>query len=244
MTADILLVEDDPAIQELLAFNLTQCGYRAISALNAEAAMVHIHRTLPDLILMDWMMPGLTGVEFTRRLRADSRTRDIPIIMLTALTDERDKIVGLDAGVDDYITKPFSPRELMARIRAALRRRVPEMSNDTIKDRQQLSPETPRTLANGGNLGSSPTESRQINSLLTHIERITSSVKLLDATLNKRHKPSPSATPLTRPTFESPAALIKPKSPAATSEHQCVDQFGAQALTEARRSDDDLQQNK
>ena len=107
MTANILLVEDEPAIQELLAFNVTQCGYRAISPCDAEAAMAHINRELPDLILLDWMMPGISGVELARRLRTDSRTRDIPIIMLTARSDERDKVVGLESGADDYITKPF-----------------------------------------------------------------------------------------------------------------------------------------
>ena len=97
------------------------------------AALAEINRALPDLILLDWMLPGTSGVEMARRLRADSRTRDIPIIMLTARTDERDKILGLESGADDYITKPFSPRELMARIRAVLRRRAPQMSDETVR---------------------------------------------------------------------------------------------------------------
>lgn len=181
MTANILLVEDEPAIQELLAFNVTQCGYRAIAASDAEAAMAQINRALPDLILLDWMMPGITGVELARRLRADSRTRDIPIIMLTARTDERDKVVGLESGADDYITKPFSPRELMARIRAVLRRRAPQMTDDTVKaGGLELSPVTHRVSANGSNLELGPTEFRLLHFFMTHIERVYSRAQLLD----------------------------------------------------------------
>src|SRR5512142_2446574 len=142
-TANILLVEDEPAIQELLAFNVAQCGYRAIQAHDAEAALGHINRALPDLILLDWMLPGTSGVELARRLRADQRTRDSPIIMLTARTDEHDKVMGLESGADDYITKPFSPRELMARIRAVLRRRTPQMREETVRAAGlELSPTT------------------------------------------------------------------------------------------------------
>jgi len=181
MTANILLVEDEPAIQELLAFNVTQCGYRAIAACDAEAAMAQINRALPDLILLDWMMPGITGVELARRLRADSRTRDIPIIMLTARTDERDKVVGLESGADDYITKPFSPRELMARIRAVLRRRAPQMTDETVKaGGLELSPVTHRVNANGSNLELGPTEFRLLHFFMTHIERVYSRAQLLD----------------------------------------------------------------
>ncbi|MFM2397081.1 MAG: phosphate regulon transcriptional regulatory protein PhoB [Pseudomonadota bacterium] len=181
MTANILVVEDEPAIQELLAFNVTQCGYRAITAGDAEAAMAHINRALPDLILLDWMMPGITGVELARRLRADSRTRDIPIIMLTARTDERDKVIGLESGADDYITKPFSPRELMARIRAVLRRRAPQMTDDTVKaGGLELSPVTHRVNANGSNLDLGPTEFRLLHFFMTHIERVYSRAQLLD----------------------------------------------------------------
>ena len=181
MTANILLVEDEPAIQELLAFNVTQCGYRAISAGDAEAAMAQINRELPDLILLDWMMPGISGVELARRLRTDSRTRDIPIIMLTARSDERDKVVGLESGADDYITKPFSPRELMARIRAVLRRRAPQMTDDAVKaGGLELSPTTHRVSANGTNLDLGPTEFRLLHFFMTHIERVYSRAQLLD----------------------------------------------------------------
>ena len=145
MPASILLVEDEPAIQELLAFNITQCGFRPIQALNANSAMEHIKKELPDLILLDWMLPETSGVELAKRLRTDPRTRDIPIIMLTARTDERDKITGLESGADDYITKPFSPRELMARIRAVLRRRSPQMSDEVTRiGGLEISPATHR----------------------------------------------------------------------------------------------------
>lgn len=181
MTANILLVEDEPAIQELLAFNVTQCGYRAIPVADADAAMAQINRALPDLILLDWMLPGIPGVELARRLRSDSRTRDVPIIMLTARTDERDKIVGLESGADDYITKPFSPRELMARIRAVLRRRAPQMTDDAVKiGGLELSPVTHRVSAKGTQLELGPTEFRLLHFFMTHVERVYSRAQLLD----------------------------------------------------------------
>ena len=181
MTANILLVEDEPAIQELLAFNVTQCGYQAIQALDANSAMAHINNALPDLILLDWMLPGTSGVELARRLRADQRTQDIPIIMLTARTDERDKILGLESGADDYITKPFSPRELMARIRAVLRRRTPQMSDEMVRvEGLELSPVTHRVNANGTNIELGPTEFRLLHFFMTHVERVYSRAQLLD----------------------------------------------------------------
>ena len=181
VTANILLVEDEPAIQELLAFNVAQCGYRAIQALDADAAMLHIKNALPDLILLDWMLPGISGIELARRLRADSRTRDIPIIMLTARTEERDKILGLESGADDYITKPFSPRELMARIRAVLRRRAPQMTDETVRlEGIELSPTTHRVNANGINVELGPTEFRLLHFFMTHMERVYSRAQLLD----------------------------------------------------------------
>lgn len=180
-TADILLVEDEPAIQELLAFNIAQCGFRAIKAQDATSAFAQINRALPDLILLDWMLPGASGVEIARKLRADSRTRDIPIIMLTARTDERDKILGLESGADDYITKPFSPRELMARIRAVLRRRTPQMSDETVRvEGIELSPTTHRVSANGQNIELGPTEFRLLHFFMTHVERVYSRAQLLD----------------------------------------------------------------
>lgn len=180
-TADILLVEDEPAILELLAFNVEQCGYRALKAQDAEVALAQIKQALPDLILLDWMLPGSSGIELARRLRADPRTKDIPIIMLTARGDERDKILGLEAGADDYITKPFSPRELMARIRAVLRRRAPQMSDEIVSvGGIELSPATHRVSANGENIELGPTEFRLLHFFMTHVERVYSRAQLLD----------------------------------------------------------------
>jgi len=181
MTANILVVEDEPAIQELLAFNVTQCGYRALQAYDADSALALINRALPDLILLDWMLPGISGIELAKRLRADQRTHNIPIIMLTARTDERDKVMGLESGADDYITKPFSPRELMARIRAVLRRRAPQMSDDLVRvEGLELSPVTHRVNANGTNIDLGPTEFRLLHFFMTHIERVYSRSQLLD----------------------------------------------------------------
>ena len=181
MTANILVVEDEQAIQELLAFNVTQCGYNAIQALDADSALKHIQRALPDMILLDWMLPGSSGVELARRLRADQRTCNIPIIMLTARTDEHDKIIGLESGADDYITKPFSPRELMARIRAVLRRRAPHMSDETVSyGGLMLSPATHRVSANGATVELGATEFRLLNFFMTHTERVYSRSQLLD----------------------------------------------------------------
>lgn len=181
MTANILIVEDEPAIQELLAFNVSQCGFRATQALDALSATRQINQALPDLVLLDWMLPDTQGVEFARRLRADQRTRNIPIIMLTARTEERDKVIGLESGADDYITKPFSPRELMARIRAVLRRRMPEMSEETVNVAGlTLSPATHRVAANGVSLDLGPTEFRILHFFMTHPERVYSRSQLLD----------------------------------------------------------------
>lgn len=125
MPANILVVEDEPAIQELLALNLTQAGHNAIRALSVEQAQKLIREALPDLIILDWMLPGMSGIEFARKLKSDELTKTIPIIMLTARGEEADKVRGLEVGADDYVTKPFSPRELNARIKAVLRRRAP-----------------------------------------------------------------------------------------------------------------------
>ncbi|MCX7138812.1 MAG: response regulator, partial [Proteobacteria bacterium] len=123
MSSDILVVEDEPAIQELIAVNLEHAGHRVQRAHSAAEADALIREVRPDLILLDWMLPDVAGTVLARKLRADARSKDIPIIMLTARAQEQDKIEGLDAGADDYITKPFSPKELMARIKAVLRRR-------------------------------------------------------------------------------------------------------------------------
>ena len=145
MPANILVVEDEPAIQELIAANLLHAGHHVLRANDAEEAALLVRDTLPDVVLLDWMLPGMPGLQFARRLRADERTRDLPIIMLTARSEEHDKIAGLEAGADDYLTKPFSPRELLARIKAVLRRRAPQMTEDAVEiEGLRLDPATHR----------------------------------------------------------------------------------------------------
>ena len=181
MAATILVVEDEPAIQELIAYNLKQAGHQALRADNAEQALNLVSNALPDLVLLDWMLPGLSGIEFARRLRADKRTRTVPIIMLTARSEEQDKLAGLDTGADDYITKPFSPRELMARIKAVLRRRAPEMTDDVVQaGGLKLDPASHRVTGHGKPVELGPTEFRLLHFLMTHAERVHSRTQLLD----------------------------------------------------------------
>jgi two-component system, OmpR family, phosphate regulon response regulator PhoB len=181
MAATILVVEDEPAIQELIAYNLKQAGHQPLRADNAEQALNLVANALPDLVLLDWMLPGLSGIEFARRLRADKRTRGIPIIMLTARSDEQDKLQGLETGADDYITKPFSPRELNARIKAVLRRRAPEMTDDMVQlGGLKLDPASHRVTGNGQPVDLGPTEFRLLHFLMTHSERVHSRTQLLD----------------------------------------------------------------
>ncbi len=181
MAANILVVEDEPAIQELLSFNLQQAGHHTLNATSAEQALGLLRDTLPDLILLDWMLPGVSGIEFARRLKADAYTKAIPIIMLTARGEEQDKIVGFDTGADDYITKPFSPRELMARIKAVLRRRAPQMTDDPVEiGGLRLDPASHRVTAGGKPLELGPTEFRLLHFLMTHAERVHSRGQLLD----------------------------------------------------------------
>jgi len=181
MNAKILIVEDEPAIQELLAFNVMQAGFQALRAEDADSAWQQIRGTAPDLILLDWMLPNTSGVVLAKQLRADARTKDIPIIMLTARGEERDKILGLESGADDYITKPFSPRELMARIRAVLRRHIPAMPDEAVAARGlELSPASHRVMANGKAIELGPTEFRLLHFFMTHAERVYSRAQLLD----------------------------------------------------------------
>ncbi|HWA13238.1 MAG TPA: phosphate regulon transcriptional regulator PhoB [Burkholderiales bacterium] len=181
MAATILVVEDEPAIQELIAYNLKQAGHQTLLADNAEQALNLVSNALPDLVLLDWMLPGLSGIEFARRLRADKRTRTVPIIMLTARSDETDKLAGLETGADDYITKPFSPRELTARIKAVLRRRAPEMTDDLVQmGGLRLDPASHRVTGNGQTVDLGPTEFRLLHFLMTHPERVHSRTQLLD----------------------------------------------------------------
>ena len=181
MPATILLVEDEPAIQELIAANLMRAGHHVVRAGDAETAQRIVRDALPDLILLDWMLPGMSGVEFARRLRGEERTRTIPLIMLTARGEEQDKVMGLESGADDYITKPFSPRELVARIKAVLRRRAPETTEDAVEiGGLRLDPATHRLAANGNPVNLGPTEFRLLHFLMTHPERVHSRAQLLD----------------------------------------------------------------
>ena len=159
MAANILIVEDEPAIQELLALNIIQAGHQPIRALTVEQAQLIMQDTIPDLILLDWMLPGMSGIEFARKLKTDEITKSIPIIMLTARGEEADKIRGLEVGADDYVTKPFSPRELNARIKAVLRRRAPQMTEDPIEAcGLRLDPTTHRVTADNKTIDLGPTE--------------------------------------------------------------------------------------
>lgn len=181
MAASILVVEDDPSIRELLTINLEAAGHLVIQAESAEAAEAVIKATLPDLILLDWMLPGLSGPKFAARLRENTRTAETPIIMLTARTDEQDRITGLEVGADDYMVKPFSPRELIARIKAVLRRRKPQLTEDLVETAGLvLDPITHRVTANGQNLLIGPTEFRLLHFFMTHPERVHSRSQLLD----------------------------------------------------------------
>ena len=181
MSAKILIVEDEPAIQELLAFNVEQAGFLALRAEDTDSAWRQIRSHAPDMILLDWMLPNTSGVILAKQLRADARTRDIPIIMLTARGEERDKVLGLESGADDYITKPFSPRELMARIRAVLRRHAAQMPDELVSTGGlELSPDSHRVTAKGEAIELGPTEFRLLHFFMTHAERVYSRTQLLD----------------------------------------------------------------
>ncbi|MEY4726661.1 MAG: phosphate regulon transcriptional regulator PhoB [Pseudomonadota bacterium] len=180
-TARVLVVEDEPAIAELIAINLTHHGMTPVLAADGDAAQQSMDEVLPDVILLDWMLPGQSGLALARRWRADPRTKAVPILMLTARGDEPDKIAGLDAGADDYITKPFSTQELLARIRAVLRRRAPEQSSDVVAIGElQVDGATHRVTYQGQVLKLGPTEFKLLNYLMHHAERVHSRSQLLD----------------------------------------------------------------
>ena len=178
---NVLIVEDEDAILELIAVNLEHAGQVPWRARSVEEAEKAIKSALPDVVLLDWMLPGESGIAFARRLRADRRTKSIPIIMLTARVEERDKIAGLEAGADDYVTKPFSPKELVARIKAVLRRRAPELTDDVVQiENLRLDPVSHRVTGGGRKIDLGPTEFRLLHFFMTHPDRIYSRTLLLD----------------------------------------------------------------
>jgi two-component system phosphate regulon response regulator PhoB len=181
MSASILVVEDEPAIQELLRVNLEDAGFSVHAVADAESAQAQIRSALPDLILLDWMLPGQSGLAFARTLRGDARTRELPIIMVTARNDEADRVAGLEVWVDDYVTKPFSPRELKARIKSVLRRRAPEAAQECLRVATlELDPVTHRATAGGIPVVLGPTEFRLLKFLMARPERVHSRTQLLD----------------------------------------------------------------
>jgi len=181
MKEKILIVEDETAIREMLGYTLMKNGYDFEEAADADQAQEIISRNSPNLILLDWMLPGISGVDYARRLRNNPDTKSIPVIMLTARAEETDKVRALDMGADDYITKPFSTKELLARIRAVLRRSDQDKSTGVITvDGLVLDPETYRVTANDETIEISPTEFRLLHFFISHPERVYSRAQLLD----------------------------------------------------------------
>jgi two-component system, OmpR family, phosphate regulon response regulator PhoB len=176
-----LIVEDEPAISELLAINMRHNGFEPVLCMDGEQAQRELDAVLPDIILLDWMLPGASGISLARKWRSHERTRQVPILLLTARSEENDKIQGLDAGADDYITKPFSTQELMARIRAILRRRAPEQSAQKLTvGSLELDSATHRVSLQGSELKVGPTEFKLLRYLMAHPERVHSRAQLLD----------------------------------------------------------------
>ncbi len=177
----ILVVEDEPAIAELIAVNLRHGGFDPVLAEDGAAAQLVLNDSLPDAILLDWMLPGQSGIALARRWRQAERTKAIPILMLTARGDEVDRVAGLDAGADDYITKPFSTQEMLARIRAVLRRRAPELVKDAVSlGELTLDASTHRVSYKGQELRLGPTEFKLLHYFMKHAERVHSRSALLD----------------------------------------------------------------
>ncbi|MBL8276071.1 MAG: phosphate regulon transcriptional regulator PhoB [Pelomonas sp.] len=177
----ILVVEDESAIAELISINLRHAGFEVTLAGSATQAQYEVDRVLPDLVVLDWMLPGQSGVALARQWRSTARTKELPVIMLTARAEEGDKIAGLDAGADDYITKPFSTNELLARIRAVLRRKAPEALDSAVEvGPLLLDPSTRRVTRDGAEVKLGPTEFRLLHFLMTHPERVHSRSQLLD----------------------------------------------------------------
>ena len=181
MTASILVVEDEPSIQELISVGLKRNGHEVRRAASAEEAYGAVAEALPDVILLDWMLPDASGPSFARKLRAEARTKEVPIIMLTARAGDDDKVAGLEAGADDYVTKPFSPRELEARIQAVLRRRAPNLAKDAVAvEGLELNPATRLVSGNGKVLRMGPTEFELLHFFMTHTDRVYTRTQILD----------------------------------------------------------------
>ncbi|TVQ72075.1 MAG: phosphate regulon transcriptional regulatory protein PhoB [Oceanospirillales bacterium] len=177
----VLIVDDEAPIREMIAVALEMAGYDCIEAENAQQAHAAVLDHKPDMVLLDWMMPGTSGIDFARRLRRDETTANVPIIMLTAKAEEDNKIQGLEAGVDDYITKPFSPRELVARLKTVLRRTTPKGIEEPVTiDELTLDPISHRVTSEDQSVDLGPTEFRLLQFFMTHPDRAYSRNQLLD----------------------------------------------------------------
>ena len=182
MPGRILIIEDEQAIREMVCLALDQAGFECVQAADTGEAQRQILAGLPDLILLDWMLPGMSGIDYARRLRQEKLTQSVPVVMLTARTQEEDKVRGLDTGADDYITKPFSPRELIARIKALLRRTAPRATDEPVEvSGLTLDPVTHRVLAGERKLSLGPMEFRLLHFFMTHPERVHSRERILDS---------------------------------------------------------------
>jgi len=179
-TQKVLVVEDEAPIRQMIAFNLMRAGYEVSEAGDCHDARASIADDRPDLVLVDWMLPDSSGLELTRMLRRDESYRDLAIIMLTARAEERDKVQGLDGGADDYITKPFSGRELISRIKAVLRRSGSEAQEDIFAGKLEIRPESHRVFCSGDEIQVGPTEYRLLKYLMSHPDRVFSRTQLLD----------------------------------------------------------------
>ena len=180
MQEKVLVVEDEAAIREMLAFNLGRAGYEVHSAATGVEARSSMADKYPDVVLMDWMLPDMSGLELTRQLKRDPETREIPVIMLTARVQEDDRVAGLEGGADDYITKPFSPRELLARIKVVLRRGAAFQDETVTAGRLKLNTASHRVSVDGTEISLGPTEYRILHFFMHHPDRVYSRAQLLD----------------------------------------------------------------
>ena len=181
MASRILVVEDEVAIRDMLSFVLEQHGYETIEADNYQSALNNLHEPYPDLILLDWMFPGGSGIQLLKFLKQDEILRQIPVVMLTARGEEEDKVRGLENGADDYVTKPFSPKELMARLKTVMRRVNPTSLDDTLKVGElKLDPVSHRATLSDAPLDMGPTEFKLLHFFMTHPERVYSREQLLN----------------------------------------------------------------